>query len=348
MDGEPKSIQNERKRSRDKSPSPVNFRKKNHPNPPSPRHHRSRSRSRSPSRSRSRSPSPSHSRSRSRSNSPDKYQEPCYDDEANYSDQNSPHLSSSYLSINKEYRGSDHHHSTSSDNGSSDFQREPYYPYPDPTYPDHENVKLSDETLQFLKLCPFYFYSPKTPTLKLLWDDFRSKHQKELSSVLYDATPPHWNPPFVPEGDNEILITEKGDNNNNTNTKINNTNTNKTRQIIDDHIIGMTDVRNYLEIRVLASLVMPKLFTNGTSNYLSCLFGVEGSGKKTTVHSFCRHYGINLLVIPPEIIDKSYDSNMFDLLMVASKELSPVIVYFDDCDRHFINSRTNMDSRRCS
>lgn len=102
-------------------------------------------------------------------------------------------------------------------------------------------------------------------------------------------------------------------------------------------VLGMRACRSLLDRIIGTRMANPDMFSGkrSTEPYL-CLYGQEGSGKKTLLHAYCRQHGINVIQLAPYYTSCDW----IDRVMQAALALEPCVIHFDDCGSHFTPEAT--------
>jgi hypothetical protein len=101
-----------------------------------------------------------------------------------------------------------------------------------------------------------------------------------------------------------------------------------------DDVIGLDNAKQLLINKILKPYICPDHYQGVTEmKNISCIYGQEGSGKRTLVKSFCRMIGIKLIIINGKIIEQS----MMERLMGYAQLNQPCLIYFDCCEHFFRN-----------
>lgn len=108
-----------------------------------------------------------------------------------------------------------------------------------------------------------------------------------------------------------------------------------------ESILGLDKARNLLRLNILAPLKNTALYPPPFEKpRLLCIYGRQGSGKRSLVLSYCRQHRINVI-----LVDDSYHcSDWVELLMLAARAIRPCVILFDGCDYHFGSGNHQSDN----
>jgi len=99
-------------------------------------------------------------------------------------------------------------------------------------------------------------------------------------------------------------------------------------------LMGMDEMMKLLKRHILYPLLNPALYTgNRFPSHYMCMCGRSGSGKRTAIRAFVRHFRINLIEVQPFW----NVANLMECLIEGASQLAPCMIYFDECDHHFSN-----------
>ena len=97
-------------------------------------------------------------------------------------------------------------------------------------------------------------------------------------------------------------------------------------------LLGLHSAKRLLQRDILTPLRNPQLYRSPfRSPHMLCIYGREGSGKRSLALSFCRTHSINAIVV-----SRFYDGEgWIGTLIQAACAIKPCVILFDSCDHHF-------------
>jgi ABC-type cobalamin/Fe3+-siderophores transport system ATPase subunit len=97
-------------------------------------------------------------------------------------------------------------------------------------------------------------------------------------------------------------------------------------------ILGLKACKTLLVNVILKPFLFKEHYYGITDiNKFGCMYGLNGSGKKTLIKSFCRRAGIKLIIIDGSISEELMMRN----ILSYSTKYQPCVIYFDQCDHFF-------------